>query len=81
MGHARCSVTCHHFVVRPVSGQKYFTVLSPHICNIYAKKKGIAWKLILARRAVMMSQEVDLVAGDFNGTAWRYRSQRQPHHY
>ena len=22
----------------------------------------------------MISQEVDLVAGDFNGTAWRYRS-------
>ena len=23
----------------------------------------------------MISQEVDLVAGDFNGTAWRYRSE------
>ena len=32
-------------------------MLSLHISNIYAKKKG-----------------VDLVAGDFNGTAWRYRS-------
>ena len=57
----------------PVSGQKYFTVLSLHISNIYAKKKGIAKKLILTLRAVMISQEVDLVAGDFNGTAWRYR--------
>ena len=57
----------------PVSGQKYFTVLSLHISNIYAKKKGIAKKLILTLRAIMISQEVDLVAGDFNGTAWRYR--------
>ena len=57
-----------------VSGQKFFTVLSLHISNIYAKKKGIAKKLILTLRAIMISQEVDFVAGDFNGTAWRYRS-------
>ena len=57
----------------PVSGQKYFTVVSLHISNIYAKKKGIAKKLILTLRAVMISQEVDLVAGDFNGTARRFR--------
>ena len=58
----------------PVSGQKYFTVLSLHISNIHAKKKGIAKKLIQTLRAIMISQEVDLVAGDFNGTAWRCRS-------
>ena len=58
----------------PVSGQKYFTVLSLHISNIYAKKKGIAKKLILTLRAIKISQEVVLVAGDFNGTAWRRRS-------
>ena len=57
-----------------VSGQKFFTVLSLHISNIYAKKKGIAKKLIQTLRAIMISQEVDLVAGDFNGTAWRCRS-------
>ena len=57
-----------------VSGQKFFTVLSLQISNIYAKKKGIAKKLIQTLRAIMISQEVDLVAGDFNGTAWRCRS-------
>ena len=57
---------------QPVSGQKYFAVLSLHISNIYAKKKGIAKKLILTLRAIMISQDVDLVAGDFNGTAWRH---------
>ena len=57
-----------------VSGQKFFTVLSLHISNTCAKKKGIARKLILSLRAIVISQEVDLVAGDFNGTAWRYRS-------
>ena len=46
-------------------------VLSLHISNIDAKKKGIAKKLILTLRAIMIAQEVDLVAGDFNGTAWR----------
>ena len=58
----------------PVSRQKYFTVLSLHTSNIYSKKKGIAKKLILNLRAIMISQEVDLVADDFNGTAWRCRS-------
>ena len=57
----------------PVSGQKYFTVLSLHMSNIYVKKKGIAKKLILTLPAIMISQEVDLVAGDFNGITWRHR--------
>ena len=54
----------------PTSGQVTFTVLSLHISNIYAKKKGIAKKLILILRPIMISQEVDLV----DGTAWRCRS-------
>ena len=57
-----------------VSGQRYFTVLSLQISNIYAEKKGIAKKLVLTLRAIMISQEVDLFAGDFNGTACRCRS-------
>ena len=57
------------------SGQKcFFTVLSLHISNIYVKKNGTCKNLILTLRAIMISQEVDLVAGDFNGTAWRCRS-------
>ena len=56
----------------PVSGQKSSTVLYLHISNIYAKKKGIATKVILTLRVILISQEVDLVAGDFHGTAWRY---------
>ena len=38
------------------------------------RKKGIAKKIIQTLRAIMISQDVDLVAGDFNGTAWRCRS-------
>ena len=49
------------------TGQKVFTVLSLHISNIYAKKKGIAKKFIQTLRAIMISQEVDLAAGDSNG--------------
>ena len=43
----------------PVSGQVTFT------SNIHAKKKGIAKKLILTVRVIMISQEVSI------GTAWR----------
>ena len=56
------------------SGQKVFAVSSLHISNFFARKKGIAKKLIQTLRASLISQEVDLVAGDFNGTAWRCRS-------
>ena len=44
-----CKVFFHvpHFVDHPTSGQVTFTVLSLHTSNIYAKKKGIAKKLIL----------------------------------
>ena len=63
------------FKRRAANGQKSFTVLCLHICNIFAKKRGIAKKLILAIRAIMTSQQVDLVAGDFNGTAWRSTSE------
>ena len=56
------------------SGQKAFTELSLHISNIFAKKRGIAKKIVQTIRAIMISQDIDLVAGDFNGTAWRCRS-------
>ena len=56
------------------SGQTAFTVFSLHINNVFAKKRGIAKKIIQAVRALMISQSIDLVAGDFNGAAWRCRS-------
>ena len=52
----------------PLSGQK---VYSSDTGNIYARERGIGKKLILTIRAVMLDERVDLVAGDFNGTAWR----------
>ena len=55
-------------------GQKAFTDLSLHINNVFAKKRGIAKKIIQTVRALMISQNIDLVAGDFNGAAWRCRS-------
>ena len=48
----------------PVSGQKCCIVWSLYIGNIDAKEKGVARKFILFFRAIMVSHEVDLVAGD-----------------
>ena len=39
--------------------------------NSNAKKRGIGKKLVLTIRAVVLDEKVDLVAGDFNGAAWR----------
>ena len=56
---------------QPLIGQKTFTVLSLHIGNVYDKKRGKGQKLILTTRAVMLDENVDLVASDLNGAAWR----------
>ena len=56
------------------SGQKGLTVLSLHINIVFSKKRGISKKIIQTIRALMISQDIDLVAGDFNGTALRCRS-------
>ena len=51
----------------PLSGQETFSVMSLDISNNNAKKRGITKKLILTLRAVMIGQQIDVVAGDFNG--------------
>ena len=63
---------------QPPSGQRSFTVLSLHISNNYAQKRGIGKKLFLTKRAVMLDGKVDLVAGDFNGAAWRRTTSASP---
>ena len=50
MSFTRRSVTCRRAAA---SGQKFFTVLSLHISNIHAKKKGIAKKIIQTIRALL----------------------------
>ena len=69
MGYARGAFTC---LISSTSTQRSqnFSVMSLRISNIYAKKTGFAKKLILTIRAIMIGQHIDLVAGDFNGTAW-----------
>ena len=54
-----------------LNDQKTLTVLSLHIDHVYAEKRGTGKKLILTIRALMHKENVDLVAGDFNGAAWR----------
>ena len=62
----------------PRNGKSYFTMMSLHINNTHAKKRGIAKNLLLAVRIVMHQQQVDLVAGDFNGAAWSRQSGSDP---
>ena len=56
---------------QPSSGKSFFTVMSLHINNNYAKKRGIDKKLLLTIRAVMLDEHVDFAAGHFNGAAHR----------
>ena len=46
-------------------------MMSLHINNHYAKKRCIGKKLMLTVCTVMLQEHVDMVAGDFNGAAWR----------
>ena len=74
-GEARmCYVWCPRatFKRQAAKGQKNFTVLCTYATSL--QRSGIAKKLILAIRTIMTSHQVDPVAGDFNGTAWRSTS-------
>ena len=70
----QCVLSRASFRRAAASRQKVFTVLSLHINNVFAKKRGIAKKIIQTVRALMISQNIDSVAGDFNGAAWCCRS-------
>ena len=50
-----------------------------HINNHFAKKRGIG-KNILKKtvRTIMLQEQVDMVAGDFNGAAGRRQSGSDP---
>ena len=52
--------------------------MSLHTTNHFAKKRGIGKKLLLAVRTVILQEHVDMVAGDFNGAAWRRQSGSDP---
>ena len=50
----------------PRKGKPYF-----HINNHDAKKSGNAKNVLLTVRTVMYQEQIDMVAGDFDGAAWR----------
>ena len=64
----------------PRNVKSFFTMVSPHINNQYAKKRGIGRNLLIAVRTVMHQEQVDMVAGDFNGAAWRRQSGNEQRH-
>ena len=53
--------------------------MSLHTNNTHAQKSGIAKNLLLAVRTVMRQQQVDSVAGDFNGPRRRRSGNEQRH--
>ena len=58
----------------PPSGEPYFTVMSLHINNHYAERRAIEKHVLFAVRVVLCQEQVDMVAGDFNGAAWRKKN-------
>ena len=65
--------------IRKVTAQRqFFTMMSLHMHKHFAKKRGIGKKLLLTVRTVMLQEHADMVAGDFNGAAWRRQSRSDP---
>ena len=60
----------------PVSGQETFTVVSLRISNIYAKKRGIAKKLILTIRAIMIGQHIDYTSLEERPASFHHGQQK-----
>ena len=73
MGHARCSFTCLILWTTSQRPEVLYCVVSTYQQHLRQEERH-RQKLILTLRAIMISQQVDLFAGDFNGTAWRCRS-------
>ena len=72
MGLPRRSFTCLFSSCCSQWSEVLYCIIAAHQ-QYSCQEKGIAKKIILTLRAII-SQCVDLVAGDFNGTAWRCRS-------
>ena len=71
MGLARCSLTC---LISSITSERA-EVLYSVVCNMSStfmperhRQEAHSYS-----SCIMISQEVDLVAGDFNGTAWWHR--------
>ena len=62
---------------KPRNGQQTVSVMSLHNNTFFVKKRGIGEKL-LTIRALMQDEHVDLVAGDFSGSAWRQSNGKTP---
>ena len=60
-------------------GKSYFTRMPLHRQNAATKKLNTAINILLAVRTVMKQEEVDMVAGDFQGASWRRRSGLDQH--
>ena len=58
---------------QPRHGQQTFTVMSLHMNNNFAKKRGIGKKLLLTVSAIMQDEHVNLNSG-----AWRQTSGNKP---
>ena len=73
VGHLRSSDVVSRSLFRqtPRNGISYFTMMSLHCQNAIAKKRSIALNILLAVRTVLLHEEMDMVAGDFNGASWR----------
>ena len=70
MGHARSTFSCLISSSTTQRPRDFYGVVSTYK-QYLRPKRCTAEKLILTIRAIMIGQQIDVVAGDFNGTAWR----------
>ena len=72
MGLTRCSFTCHISSSASERAKVLHSVVSPFQQHLRQKERHCQ-KAHPHSSCIIIFQEVDLVAGDFNGTAWGYR--------
>ena len=74
MGHARCSFTCLISSTSIRRPEVLYSVVSTYQQHVRQEERHRQEAHSDSSYHLMISQEVDSVAGDFNGTAWRCRS-------
>ena len=74
LGFTKCCVTCSFSACcSQWPNSLHCSIITHQQCH-RQEKRGIAKKIIQAVRSLMISQGIDLVAGDFSVAAWRCHS-------
>ena len=65
------------FTLTPKRGRSTYTVISAHLCNSAARRLDVVKQLLSQLSKVAEENDADIIAGDFNSSAYRERGRER----